>query len=762
MRPLRPTLVLAAVTSLTCAAHAHPSVELLGTVGAPPTVAPTPAPSAAEALAVDRLQQGAPAEALLILDEAIRARGLERSPRTRWLRARALQALGRPAEALTEFDALIASDDPLRGPACVLATRLGDAEPLATFDDRSERCLALDSISTSAKRSMRLAIGLRAAARGERERAIDALRQVVADTEPSVGAASAALPLAALLLERSAPGDAAEALGLYRRVASRAPRADEGRQARRAIEALAAALPEAERDAMLRFPVADAMAEARIYFESMRHGDAVAAYDAIARRDDATPEVRCDAMLQAGRAQLRAKERTDAHARMRDIITRCTADAVLANARYNAAQASAGLGENARALAEYDDVAAHHPSHPLADDALVRAAKLAAAAQDTAAAIARLRRVTTATSPGDMIPDAYFELAWRARRAGDFAGALNLYDEWVARDLPETGEDVQGRAPYWRARTLESLGRTDEATRAYEALQTSAPLSYYAMLGLTRLDELAPALARRSFDATVGELTPMATADSAHASLQVGRALLLVGERDLARDELTRAAKEAREATVTWAAASLLLDAAAPTESTKLVRGLLRRHDASVSPRTDAARWRVAYPFVYPDALDAAHAAQGIDHAWMLGVMREESSFDPTAFSTSHAHGLMQLIAPTAERFGRLAALPYDRASLFEPRNNVGIAARYLRFLHDRYPTNVAVVPAAYNAGERAVDRWLRANPGRAFDEWVEEIPYEETRRYTRRVLQSVATYAALYDGRRLVLPSALPTPVLR
>lgn len=83
------------------------------------------------------------------------------------------------------------------------------------------------------------------------------------------------------------------------------------------------------------------------------------------------------------------------------------------------------------------------------------------------------------------------------------------------------------------------------------------------------------------------------------------------------------------------------------------------------------------------------------------------------------------------------------------PEINLRIGAAYLQFLLGRYTTNPGAVPAAYNAGEGAVDRWRNLRPNAPFDAWVEEIPYEETRRYTRRVLQSYGVYAAL-DGEAL------------
>ena len=138
-------------------------------------------------------------------------------------------------------------------------------------------------------------------------------------------------------------------------------------------------------------------------------------------------------------------------------------------------------------------------------------------------------------------------------------------------------------------------------------------------------------------------------------------------------------------------------------------------------------------------------------------VAREESSFDPDAVSVAHAYGLLQLIRPTAQRYARPLGLASDPAALCTPAVNVRIGARYMGALRRRYDGHAAFIPAAYNAGEGNVDRWLRERAERPFDEWVEEIPYGETRGYTRRVLQSWIVYAFLDRGELPELPSTLP-----
>jgi soluble lytic murein transglycosylase len=102
--------------------------------------------------------------------------------------------------------------------------------------------------------------------------------------------------------------------------------------------------------------------------------------------------------------------------------------------------------------------------------------------------------------------------------------------------------------------------------------------------------------------------------------------------------------------------------------------------------------------------------------------------------------------------------LPHDPGSLKTPEVNLRIGTAFMRDLFQRYAANPAVIPSAYNAGGGSTERWLRERPTMPLDEWIEAIPYFETRRYTRRVLQTYGVYSWLDDGQLPMLRSKLPT----
>ena len=125
--------------------------------------------------------------------------------------------------------------------------------------------------------------------------------------------------------------------------------------------------------------------------------------------------------------------------------------------------------------------------------------------------------------------------------------------------------------------------------------------------------------------------------------------------------------------------------------------------------------------------------------------------------SWAKAYGLVQLILPTAKRFSKEAGVKATPRTLKKPDVNLKIGTAYMAWLWGRLEQNLALVPAAYNAGEGAVRRWLEDDSARSLDVFIEEIPYDETRRYTRRVLQTYGVYQWLADEELPALPTALP-----
>jgi soluble lytic murein transglycosylase len=142
-----------------------------------------------------------------------------------------------------------------------------------------------------------------------------------------------------------------------------------------------------------------------------------------------------------------------------------------------------------------------------------------------------------------------------------------------------------------------------------------------------------------------------------------------------------------------------------------------------------------------------------LDPAIALGVMRQESSFDPDAVSPAGAQGLMQLMPATAAAVARaLPAAPGGPdadAPLTDPRANMRLGTTYLTGLIGQFRGALPVALAAYNAGPSRAAAWLAGRDPQSLDivDWIEAIPFDETRNYVQRCLEGITLYAARRDG---------------
>lgn len=154
----------------------------------------------------------------------------------------------------------------------------------------------------------------------------------------------------------------------------------------------------------------------------------------------------------------------------------------------------------------------------------------------------------------------------------------------------------------------------------------------------------------------------------------------------------------------------------------------------------DAELWRLAYPLAHREMLWRWSAIHGADPLLVLAVMREESRFRTDAVSAAGAVGLMQLLPSTAR--GIDSSTRPD--SLVDPEVNVRLGTAYLAGRLREFRGDVVAALVAYNAGPEAARRFLKFR-GAGADEFVESIPYEETRAYVKRVLESYGIYRWLY-----------------
>ncbi len=599
---------------------------------------------------------------------------------------------------------------------------------------------------------------------GRNEEAVELLRRLVRQSSSKWSAASIAMPLADHLAKSGDTEDRQEALRLYWRVSSRAPLSAAGREAEAKAKKVLTGLPAKLRKSMAEPPVEEQFVRGDALVRARRYKDAEALYAGLAKQAKRDAAALCQARLQQGRTLLLQRQRTTGAGLLAKTADKCPKGDDRAWARYYAGRAYLRTGEYAKGIEQYERLQAEAPHHRLADDAAYKAALCEIDADDEPAGLGRLRKLIGKYPGGDMRPVARFELARRARQAGKPAEALGQLDKLIKEGPDEFTEGMEGRALYWRARALADLGRKAEATKQYEEVIRSGPLSYYAQQAHGRLAELDPTISGQLLAELGGSEPEVALTFPKRPLMQrqeFVRALelLRVDEYELAQKELSRmgALGEKADRSTLWLVAALLHQAGAHPEAARLVRRRLRSF-TTTTPRGKArAMWRIAYPRAYEPLIETVAGESGVPAAFIRAVAREESGFDPNAVSPAHAYGLIQLIVPTAKTHARSLGLASDPRSLRKPEINLRIGASFIKYLWQRYPSNAGVVPSAYNAGHGAADKWLRERSGLELDAWIESIPYPETQRYTRRVLQTYGVYSWLDTGKLLGLPRVLP-----
>ncbi len=395
-------------------------------------------------------------------------------------------------------------------------------------------------------------------------------------------------------------------------------------------------------------------------------------------------------------------------------------------------------GREADALAIARTLARDYPKSSLAARGLYAIAEVRQDRGAIGPAQALYREVGERFPESQWGSQALWEVGWLQYRLHQWQAAraiwLRLAEQAPASELAPAGL-------YWSARAAASLGWADLAADGYRRAAQQYPDTYYGQQAAARLGiQLRVGIEPPPTDIPPGEVASLdrfreldllAQIDDALRELEAaalaapprdrGQAGLLLSQRYVEQDQVNQAIQTAEQ-----------------------VRPLA---GASLGHRLPLALWEALYPRPNWEAITQAASRAGVDPYLVAGVIREESRFDAQAVSSAGAYGLMQLMPGTARSAARRAGVPLaDLRALNDPTTNITLGAVVLGDELKRFGRPELAL-AAYNAGD-IVRRWQAQRAGMDPDEFVEEIPYAETREYVKTVLQSAAMYRWLYrDG---------------
>jgi soluble lytic murein transglycosylase len=660
-----------------------------------------------------------------------------------YLAASRLSAAGKADEAVQSFDRAAAGTCKLAPFANLRAAQL--------FARQGNTEAAMDRASkvsgTGVDDDARLVLGDCHWARGDKAKALPELRAWLQKNPRGQRWVDVTAKIAQALLD--APGaeprlQAREAFDLATRVLLEAPRYADGVHAAE-LRARAAAL--------LGQPApltADERArQAQAWLDAGDPGRATSVAQDLRRELKGPGAALCRALSVVATAAPRGERSADAWG---DAIGACEGQEEKVTALYSGAKASAAAKRRSEALARFAEVERAFPQHRLADDARFRAAMVHKDAGNDAAFHDMLDSLGAAYPNGDMAPEALFRLALGHLGRGEDALAAPILDRVPStEELDDRKWATAGRAAYFRARIRHKQNDLPGALAGYEAVFRSAPLFYFGLMAYARMAEIDPSLAQR----THKEVEAQDAASGTQGKLDLGnpkvaRALGLLGVQDfeLAKRELSFAGMGDNETSpaLRHAAAKLYARLGFPDVGHQLVRNRPSRSWGHLPLGAHRPHWEAAYPRAYEPRVVKEAGQHGTPAVLVWGIMREESAFLVDVRSPSAAYGLMQLIVPTAKWISQGTGLPYDESALKRPDINIALGAKLLGKLLQTHPEHPALAMAAYNGGSGAVSRWMSSRSTDDVDLFVEQIPFEETRNYVKRVTMSEAAYAYLYD----------------
>lgn len=353
-------------------------------------------------------------------------------------------------------------------------------------------------------------------------------------------------------------------------------------------------------------------------------------------------------------------------------------------------------------------------------------------------AIAQYRRIVELGDRTEQRAEALWRIGWIQYRTGRYREAVQtLQDLVAAKEDPANNP----QALYWTARALERL-QDSRAAEIYRTLCRKYAWTYYCQLTRSRLEVPLPDVADSAPEFEPGENGRSDILQDLHYRRAVELRTLGL-EQEAGREVAWLLDRYGRSRTALVELIVRLHEAGGYHQGLRLARLHFRDGlERGVEP-VQPSLWAVAYPTVYLPTIRALSGAQ-FDPYLAAAIIREESQYDARAVSRVGAIGLMQLMPSTAQAVAQQNGGAVSREDLFDHETNIRYGVRYLEQLLGQFNGNLVHAVAAYNAGPPVVASWIQKFGDREPDEFVEMIPFQETRQYVRRVLRSYREYRRL------------------
>lgn len=465
----------------------------------------------------------------------------------------------------------------------------------------------------------------------------------------------------------------------------------------------------------------------------------------------ATPENRPAAELALADALHRSGRNREAKAEL-TTLPGATPDQS-AQRLYILGEVAWSMDENATFFQTVDELRQTAPTSPWLEASLLSAANLHLVHHERDQALDMFRELQQRFPNGGKASYAHWKAAWLTFRQGRKEEAEKEFEEQIS--LYPNGNEANA-ALYWRARLAEEDNQPAMARAFYQKLSDRYRNYYYAELGRDRLKKLPESADPPGQYPLLDRIPPLDHAEkvdlveppSDDLHLQKARLLGNGGLIDFAVRELQAASTDEPGNWYPAETAQLFTDTGHFDRAIEVMKRNVPSYFAVDIPILPREYWDALFPRPYWADLKRFSEANGLDPYLVASLIRQESEFNPIAVSRANAIGLMQLLPKTGKLVAHEISLKhYNPGQLYTPAVNLQLGTRYFKGMVDKFGGSFDHALAAYNAGSDRVEEWMGEGPYRDSPEFVESIPFTETREYVQAILRNANVYRQLYGA---------------
>jgi len=489
--------------------------------------------------------------------------------------------------------------------------------------------------------------------------------------------------------------------------------------------------------------------KAEILFKRRSYDAAIEAYRSVINAEPRSPEY-CRAMFKLAQSYKRTGRKDLAIATLQQIAHTLPESDCVFDARLFLARTLWNDHCNSEARQHLESLTKIRTSWENRAEAFYILGRMAEEEDRFIDAVKYYQKIIDLGAGNSLYHNAVWRIGWAYYTGGYYRHAVNHFDHHLSKT-----DDTNFRQQllYWKARMEEKRGRPEGAIEAYQSILMEPSWSFYS--GLTEIwlgchdDPNNPACVRPEPGAEEGEEYPALLLDEREKNI-VNRVmeLWLMGFREDSIKEIRyyAYAREKVSPELLFCLSSIAHMNGAHDLGIRI--GIIRkRHLKSQETSLGKPDDLLLYPLGYSSLVQEKAKDYNIDPILVLSVIRQESLFDPVALSSSSAYGLMQIIPSTGSAIARELGVDIasDMNMLFDPELNVTFGCFFLKGLLDRFDQNMVYALASYNAGPGAVKRWQDRFGHLEIDEFIENIPYYETRDYVKRIMKNYWMYKRMY-----------------